>query len=324
MIIRRKINGWYYDLGISLYAQKFLSLISTPKINSGKKNSSRESKDSPPFESLDSLEDVSMTLELATPVATRRLSAQESSMDTEIPFDADEDNSDDAYESDIKNMYEELDEDLKTVFSSPSMALHHITIPFRMLIVAPTGSGKTNLLYNLIDKLNNNNYEKTFYKIFIFTQNKNEPLYIQMERNRDDIIIDEGYDNIPFLEDLETFDCYDGNRQFLFCFDDMLLEKHQEKIESFYIRGRKLNASVIYLTQNYLGKKGEGTPLNIRKSSDYVALLTLDEDVKPVLAKFNFCDNKEWVYKIYQDTIPVPFRPLFIDMKKRQYRKGLL
>jgi hypothetical protein len=82
---------------------------------------------------------------IRTPSATKRLSAQESSMDKEIPFGADEDNRDDDYESDIKNMYEDLDEDL-TVFSSPSVSLHHITIPFRMLIVAPTGTGKTNLL----------------------------------------------------------------------------------------------------------------------------------------------------------------------------------
>jgi hypothetical protein len=71
----------------------------------------------------------------------------------------------------------------------------------------------------------------------------------------------------------------------------MLMEKRKSKIKEYYIRGRKKNIFVIHLTQYYLCKTCEGSSLNICKNSNCVALLSLNENDKRVLAQFNYYDD---------------------------------
>ena len=55
---------------------------------------------------------------------------------------------------------------------NPLYHQHHIKIPFRMLIVGNSGSGKTSTLMNLIY-----NMPDTFEEIIICCKSKHEPLY---------------------------------------------------------------------------------------------------------------------------------------------------
>ena len=59
---------------------------------------------------------------------------------------------------------------------NPNYNLHNFEIPFRSLVVAPSGSGKSNIITNLIT-LFCKGKEGTFDNIYIFCKCNTEPLY---------------------------------------------------------------------------------------------------------------------------------------------------
>jgi len=58
---------------------------------------------------------------------------------------------------------------------NPNYDLHHFDTPFRSLVVAPSGSGKSNFITNLISFFCKG--KGTFDSIFIFCKSRDEPLY---------------------------------------------------------------------------------------------------------------------------------------------------
>ena len=136
--------------------------------------------------------------------------------------------------------------------------------PFQSILCGQTGSGKSNILINIIQKTNG-----TFNFIKIFTQNKHEPLYLMLEKKIPK----------PFLEIFEGIDAFNKinfekleKGQYLFIYDDMCVEsaKKQKQIEELYIRGRKMGGngiSNIYLSQSYYD-----IPMIIRKQCSMLIL----------------------------------------------------
>ena len=126
------------------------------------------------------------------------------------------------------------------------MPLKH---PMRMVICGASGSGKSNLLLNIIRLMNN-----TFEKILIFTQDRDEQLYNYLSNTipAEHLEIFEGIDKVMNynFNNLEE-------KQYLIIFDDMCIEKEksQKNICELYVRGRKMahgcGCSLIYLTQSY-------------------------------------------------------------------------
>ena len=142
-----------------------------------------------------------------------------------------------------------------------TMPLKH---PMRALIVGCSGSGKSNVLLGIIEKMSD-----TFNEIKIFTQDKSEPLYEMLESK-----IEKPYLQIfEGLDDLKSMDMTKLEGQQLFIFDDMVVEpeKKQQKICELYIRGRKMSdkkgISLIYLTQSYYD-----VPNIIRKQANQLLL----------------------------------------------------
>ena len=131
-------------------------------------------------------------------------------------------------------------------YNFDTMPLKH---PMRMVICGASGSGKSNLLLNIIHSMSN-----TFEKILIFTQDKDEQLYNYLAGAlpEDEIEIFEGIDSVINY----NFDNLD-EMQHLIIFDDMCIEKEskQQNICELFVRGRKMakkcGCSVIYLTQSY-------------------------------------------------------------------------
>jgi len=143
-----------------------------------------------------------------------------------------------------------------------------------------------------------------------------------LERDRpNEIEFREGIENIPDLNEFR--DNVDNKVNTLLCFDDMVLEKDQEIISSYFVMGRKSNVSCIYLSQSFCGKNGEAVPIVIRKNCRYVALLKLKEKAKTVLSFFNFNDNIELLINWYYYAISVKYNPFFIDTEKGEFRFGL-
>jgi ABC-type oligopeptide transport system ATPase subunit len=174
------------------------------------------------------------------------------------------------------NVYEqdEMKEFIKKSHN-PNYDIHHIEIPFRMLIIGSSGSGKTMTLINLLRA-----FSGTFQNIHIITKNADEPLYNyvvnKFKKINDDfkdltsknkkkhnfnVTITEGISSLPNLDD------FDKDEQSLIVLDDLVLEKNQKKIEEYFIRCRKKNVSVIYISQSYFH-----VPSIIRQNLTYLII----------------------------------------------------
>jgi hypothetical protein len=216
----------------------------------------------------------------------------------------------------IENLYEKIPKALLDEVENPNFSLHHLKLPFRMCIVAPSGSGKTNFLCNLIRLFSSG--KGTFQTITIITKNKDEPLYKWITTKSDQIVIKEGLSNTPPL------DKYDKGFNHLLVWDDLVLSKDLSMVENYYIRARKLNVSVIFISQSYFR-----IPKIIRNNCSYMVLLKLSgqREVNVILSEFGLGVSKEQLIEIYKYATAEKFSPLLIDLEadsQQRFRKGLL
>lgn len=216
----------------------------------------------------------------------------------------------------IKNLYEKIPKELLDKVDNPNFHLHQLKLPFRMCIVAPSGSGKTNFLVNLISIFSAN--KGTFQSITIITRNKDEPLYRWISQKSDQIVIKEGLSNTPPL------DKFDKELNHLVVWDDLVLAKDLSMVENYYIRARKLNVSVIFISQSFFK-----IPKIIRNNCSYMVLLKLsgNREVNMILSEFGLGITKEELLELYKYATAEKFSPLVIDMEEdatKRFRKGLL
>ncbi len=217
------------------------------------------------------------------------------------------------------NFYERVPKHMLLDAPNPNYDDHLIKTPFRMCVSAPSGSGKTTFLLNLLQRFSTG--KGTFAKIYIITRNADESLYNYLKTKSDQIFIKEGLENLPNLD--KDFDKTDGT-QSIVCFDDLVLAKNQKPIENYYLRSRKFNVSCVYLSQAY-----HSIPIFIRKNSQYVVILKLggQREVNRILSDFGLGVSKEQMLGMYEFATAQKFSPLLIDTeaeKDKKFRKGFL
>jgi hypothetical protein len=112
----------------------------------------------------------------------------------------------------------------------------------------------------------------------------------------------------------------------LVCWDDMVLSKNLDSVSEYYMRARKKNVCVIFLSQDYYG-----IPKFIRKNSNYLVLLDLGGSKRERTAILNEWAgdlDKDELNAIFNDAVSVKLRPLIITGGKvdrnKKYRKGFL
>ena len=201
---------------------------------------------------------------------------------------------------------------------NPNVKLHQLDkLPFRMVIVAPSGTGKSNFVLNLIEKYSKG--KGTFNTITLICRSKCEPLYEYLEdRTKKKVVIEEGVENIP---DINKFD---KDLQHLVIFDDLVMEKDQRKITEFYIRGRKKGISICYLSQSFYK-----VPKTIRSNCNYFVILKLSgkRDLNLIMSEFELGIDKKELLEIYEDATAEKFNVLLIDVeadKQHRFRKNFL
>ena len=175
------------------------------------------------------------------------------------------------------NYYNKLDKKHKgQQLPNPNYKEQHMfEVPFRMLICAPSGSGKTNTLLDIMNRLGS-----IFKNIHICVKSKDEPLYNYLDDKVKGIKFYEGdkyiYSpngkkvKVPNTPDMKDINDKDENKEWepsLVVFDDLALDKNQSNIEQLYIRGRKRCISTIYLSQGYYK-----TPKVVRDNCSYIIL----------------------------------------------------
>ena len=131
--------------------------------------------------------------------------------------------------------------------------------PYRILIIGGSGSGKTNTLLNLI------NEQKDIDKIYLYAKDLSEPKYEYLIKNRENAGIKHVNDGNAFIECSNTMDdVYDSindynpnrRRKILIVFDDMIADimtnkEFQAITNELFIRCRKINISLVFITQSY-------------------------------------------------------------------------
>ena len=180
-------------------------------------------------------------------------------------------------------------------YNSKTMPFKH---PMRGVIVGASGSGKSNVLLDLINKMIG-----TFNSIKIFTQDKDEPLYQYLASMIEP-------PQLEIFEGIDAFNKYDikedlKHGQHLLIFDDMCIEseKKQQKIGELFIRGRKMSdngLSLLYLTQAYYQ-----TPIIIRKQCTHLILKKVNgkRDVGAILKDSSLDADGQQLQNMYNHCV---------------------
>ena len=192
--------------------------------------------------------------------------------------------------AELLDWYKKIPSKYLTKTHTPNFNIHGLKIPFRMLIIGGSGSGKTQTLMNIIHNMND-----TFNEIYVITKNKQEPIYEYLEDKLGSkgVSVIEGIDNAPDLDkDINKKD------QTLIVMDDLVLEANQRPLEEYFIRARKQNCSLIYISQSYYA-----VPKMIRKNLNYLIIKQLSslQDLFRIMREYSLGDNKVQLKKIYDN-----------------------
>ena len=156
---------------------------------------------------------------------------------------------------------------------SPFYPIH----PARILIVGNSGCGKTNDLLNII-------HNSIHHKIFIYSKTLDEDKYqylINLQKEKEELLrkkcITESVVHFSTeISDAIPLEALNKNFQNLYIFDDICLEssKEQEKyIGDLYIRSRKFNTSVVYISQSYFK-----IPKIVRDNASFIVLKKINDE----------------------------------------------
>ena len=106
--------------------------------------------------------------------------------------------------------------------------------------------------------------------------------------------ITEGIDSAPNLDE------FDKKEQSLIVMDDLVLEKNQKQLEQYFIRARKLNSSLVYLSQSYFG-----VPKMIRINLNYLIIKRLNtlQDLFRMMREYSLGVSKDVLVDLYQHSI---------------------
>ena len=131
--------------------------------------------------------------------------------------------------------------------------------PYRILIIGGSGSGKTNVLLNLIQN------QPDIDQIYLYAKDPYEAKYQYLINKRESVGINHLNDPKAFIEysnDMrhvyKSINYYnpDKENKILIVFDYMIADMiHNKKLVSIvtelFIRGRKLNISLVFISQSY-------------------------------------------------------------------------
>ena len=190
--------------------------------------------------------------------------------------------------------------------------------PYRILIIGGSGSGKTNTLLNLI------NEQRDIDKIYLYAKDLNKPKYEYLIKNRESAGIKHVNDGNAFIERPNTMDDvyesindYNPNRKrkILIVFDDMIADimtnkKFQSIIKELFIRCRKLNISLVFITQSYFS-----VPKDVRLNSTHYFIMKINNKRELQNIAINHSadiDYKDFM-KIYRECTKEPYNFLTID-----------
>ena len=188
--------------------------------------------------------------------------------------------------------------------------------PYRFLIIGGSGSGKTNTLLYLI------NGQNDIDKIYLYARDLSEPKDNILIKKREDAGIKHLNDPNAFIE-CSNDDVYENihdynlsrKRKILIVFDDMIADiminkKFQSIIKELFIRCRKLNISLVFITQSYFS-----APKDIRLNSTHYLIIKINNKRELQSIAINHSTDIDYqdFIKIYRECTKKPYNFLTID-----------
>ena len=186
-----------------------------------------------------------------------------------------------------------------------------------MLIIGPSGSGKTNALLNLIQKQDN---DSLIAKIYWHAKDLSEPKYLFLIKKREDAGTKNLDDPSAFIENSNTMDDVYSNiddytpkrkTKILIVFDDMIAnimanKKFQDIIKELSIRYRKLNISLVFITQSYFK-----VPKDVRLNCTHQLIMKIHSRRELQNIAFNHSADIDYKDRFYEDLHKLYERTLF-------------
>ena len=150
--------------------------------------------------------------------------------------------------------------------------------PYRILIVGSSGSGKTNALLNLI------NNQPDINKTYLYAKDPYEAKYQYLINEREKVGLNHYNDPKAFMKysnDMQdvckNIEEYNPRkkRKMLIDFDDMIADMINNKklnpvVTELFIRGRKVDISIAFITQSYFK-----VPKDVRLNSTHFFIMKI-------------------------------------------------
>ena len=181
---------------------------------------------------------------------------------------------------------------------------HILDHPYRILIIGGSGTGKTNALLNLI------NNQQDIDKIYLYAKDPYEDKHQYLINKRKSVGLKHFNDPKAFIEysigihsvykNIDNYNPYKEN-MILIVFDDMIADMINNKklnsiVTELFIRARKLNISLIFITQSYVK-----VPKDVRNSSTYFFIMKIPNKRELMQVAINHSDiNTKDFIEIYR------------------------
>ena len=194
--------------------------------------------------------------------------------------------------------------------------------PYRILIIGGSGTGKTNALLNLI------NNQPGIDKIYLYAKDPYEYKYQYLINKKESAGLKHFNDSKAFIEysnDMHSvyknIHNYNLNKEnkILIIFDDMIADMINNKklnsiVTELFIRGRKLNTSLIFITQSYFK-----VPRDVRNNTTHFFVMKIpnkreliqiainhssDINTKDFIEIYRKCTDKPYSFLVIDTTIP--------------------
>ena len=173
------------------------------------------------------------------------------------------------------------------------------------MIIGGSGSGKTNVFFNLIKE------QGDIDKIYLYAKELSEPKNEFLIKKHEDVgkkhLNDEKHLLCSNTMDYvyENTDDYNPNRKrrILFVFDDIIVDiisnkKLQTVVKEFFIRCRELNISFVFITQSYFSVLKD-----VRLNSTRYLIMKINNRRKLQDIAIDHSADKDFMNKMYKRTI---------------------
>ena len=193
--------------------------------------------------------------------------------------------------------------------------------PYRILIIGGSGSGKTNTLLSLI------NNQPDINKIYLYAKGPYEDKYQFLIKKSRSIGLKRFNDPKAFIEySNDMHDVYnnindynlDKENKILMVFDDVIADMMNNKklnsiVTKLFIRGRKLNISLVFITQSYFK-----VPKDVRLNTTHFFIIKIlnkrelqqiaishssDIDFKDFINVYKKCTEKPYSFLVNDTTL---------------------